>query len=116
MATEQKEVMTRDATTSKSKNLPLPKKPPKLRSWDALYSKWESLLEATEVGSISDKRASLMTTQLRAIGHLGIDVPLRVATLIAKYRGQVKIGGDLMKDLVKDSQKALPANGGKKKS
>jgi hypothetical protein len=50
-----------------------------------LYRKFEQLFDATERGVLSNKQIDGMTTQLKQMKSLGIEVPIRLMTLIAKY-------------------------------
>ena len=64
---------------------------------EALYTKLEQLLDAAEHGSLSPKQFEQMNTTIKAMVKLGVDLPLRVMSLVEKFKGR-----DRMADAIKD--------------
>jgi len=50
-----------------------------------LYRKFEQVLDATERGVLSPKQIDGLNTTLKQMKSLGLDIPLRLMSLIAKF-------------------------------
>jgi hypothetical protein len=59
---------------------------PRIRSFEDLTRKFEQTFDALETGRLTrPKQIDGMLTALKAIKALGIDVPLRWASMVGKY-------------------------------
>lgn len=65
---------------------------------EALYAKLEQLLDASERNAITPKQFEQMNTTIKAMVRLGVDVPLRLMSLIEKMKGRDRLA-DAMKDM-----------------
>jgi hypothetical protein len=56
-----------------------------VRTAEELYRKFEQVLDATERGVLSPKQIDGLNTTLKQMKALGLDIPLRLMSLIAKF-------------------------------
>ena len=61
---------------------------PKIRTPEDLYRKYEQVLDAAERGELDQKQVSSINATLKAMKELGLDLPMRMITMIQKSRAQ----------------------------
>lgn len=69
-----------------------------MRSLEELYRENEILLHNIKTGSLTAKQIDGANTTLKQMKALGIDIPMRMVSLMEKFKGRDKMA-DAMKDM-----------------